>query len=170
MKKIFTCGIVVLFVGLVSSCASKKTTYQSAYDKAIQEEEAELATKEEPLKQEDVVGGKTENEEFEDEFGSKDNAPVTQTQNVATSRWDNSLKKYSVVGGCYANQDGALSVQSAMRKKGYDCTILFDDTRRFYRVILSSFATRSEAVANMNSLKRADPALFGDIWVMEKSR
>lgn len=152
MKKIGLLGMGLCLVLLFgTSCKSKQSSYQAAYEQARAREMAEPA--------------------YNDEF-----TPVTKPIASTESRQEvitpisgenaSGLRLYSVVIGSFTNRTNAYSLKERMEKEGYK-PILAENDRGMLRVILTSHDTRADAERSRNTIRSRYPN-FQDAWLLER--
>lgn len=76
------------------------------------------------------------------------------------------LRNYSVVVGSFSVIANAEGLQQRLRNAGYNAQIVKNDDRNMYRVVASTFDTKSEAVASRDQLRASYP----DAWLLFYSR
>ena len=72
------------------------------------------------------------------------------------------LKAFSVVVGSYSVQANAEGMQGQLKNKGYAAQVAYDDSTRMYRVVISTFDTKNEAVQSRNQVRSEYP----DAWLL----
>ncbi len=162
MKKNLIILSVLCIALTFAGCKSKESAYKKAYEKAKAAETTAEADDEEMVVEVPVVTPLVE-------------TPATQTTVVASSD-DNasfrtedlsvvdgaSLKNYSVVVGSFSLKANADGLAGTLRSAGYDARIAFNSDRNMYRVIATSYDTRSEAVSSRDQLRSKYP----DAWLL----
>ena len=124
-----------------SSCGSSEKAYRKMYEKA-QAAEANKNVTEQPNEEVAVVTPVVEKPATETVVvDNSDNVPVKQGN-------------YSVV-----NAEG---MQQQLKNKGYAAQVAYDAATRKYRVVASTFDTKSEAIQSRNSLSSQYP----DAWLL----
>lgn len=91
---------------------------------------------------------------------NSDNVPVRQGKYSVVS--GAGLKAFSVVVGSYSVQANAEGMQGQLKNKGYDAQVAYDDSTRMYRVVISTFDTKNEAVQSRNQVRSEYP----DAWLL----
>lgn len=143
-----------------TSCKSNESMYKKAYEKA-KAAETTTAQAEEPVVETPVVTPLVE-------------TPVTKTTVVANS--DNvsvrtedlsvvdgaALKNYSVVVGSFGLKANAEGLAKTLRTAGYDARIAYNSGRNMYRVVATSFDSKSDAVTSRDQLRSKYP----DAWLL----
>ena len=91
---------------------------------------------------------------------NSDNVPVRQGKYSVVS--GAGLKAFSVVVGSYSVQANAEGMQGQLKNKGYAAQVAYDDSTRMYRVVISTFDTKNEAVQSRNQVRSEYP----DAWLL----
>lgn len=91
---------------------------------------------------------------------NSDNVPVRQGKYSVVS--GAGLKVFSVVVGSYSVQANAEGMQGQLKNKGYAAQVAYDDSTRMYRVVISTFDTKNEAVQSRNQVRSEYP----DAWLL----
>lgn len=158
-KSIVICASMALVMAF-TSCKSSESAYKKAYDKAKASETATAQTNE-AVVETPVVTPMVE-------------TPITNTtvettksdENVRTEELSvvdgSALKSYSVVVGSFSLKANAEGLAKTLRSSGYDSRIAYNSGRNMYRVVASSFSTKSEAVSSRDQLREKYP----DAWLL----
>ncbi len=169
MKKtpILVLGLCAAFV--LTSCKSQESAYKKAYEKA----QAEAAAEVEPGKTVVAV------DESADEVAVTPVQPAApaEEENVATRTIPggvqvvsgNELKAYSVVVGSFTVQANAEGLKGKLQQAGYDARVIkteetINGHTGWYRVIASSYDTKSSAVQSRKELA----GQYKDAWILSK--
>lgn len=161
MKKGFILSASLIAALMLASCGSnKESAYKKAYEKAKAQEQAQ--------------GG-----------AQQDDAPVvapleekTATQSTVTDNYDNvvartedvtlingsGLKAYSVVVGSFSVKANAEGLQSTLKSAGYDAQLAYNSNRNMYRVVASTYDTKSDAARSRDAFR----ATYPDAWLLFK--
>lgn len=157
-KSIVICAGLCVVLAFTSCGTKKESMYKKAYEKAKASESTLVA---EPVVEAPVV---TPLEE----------TPVTKTPVVSNS--DNvsvrtedlsvidgpALKNYSVVVGSFGLKANAEGLAKTLRAAGYQSRIAFNSGRNMYRVVATSFDSKSDAVSSRDQLRSKYP----DAWLL----
>jgi cell division protein FtsN len=152
MKKIALLGMTLcLVLTFGTSCKSKQSAYQAAYEQARAREMAD------PV---------------DDEF-----TPVTKPIASSESRQERitpipgenaaGLRLYSVVIGSFRNRTNAFSLKERMENQGYR-PILAENEQGMLRVILTSHDNRAEAERSRDAIRSRHNPDFQDAWLLER--
>lgn len=159
MKKLVMASAALALVVGLGSCKSKKSAYRKAYEEAKQREiAAQGATK-------TVVYEETP-EQKAIEMPTPP-APVRR-ERVSTFEGERAdfLKRYSVVIGSFQNPTNARALKEKMTAKGYNAVLAKNEVGML-RVIVSSFATKEEAIASREAVKARFAPDYKDAWILE---
>lgn len=142
-----------------TSCGSSEKAYRKMYEKA---QAADAAQKlEQPTEEVAVVTPVVEKPASETVVvDNSDNVPVRQGKYSVVS--GAGLKAFSVVVGSYSVQANAEGMQGQLKNKGYAAQVAYDDSTRMYRVVISTFDTKNEAVQSRNQVRSEYP----DAWLL----
>ena len=140
-----------------ASCGSSEKAYRKMYEKAQAEDNKATAPTEEAAVVTPVVE-KPANETVV--VDNSDNVPVRQG-NYSVVNGDG-LKNFSVVVGSFSVQANAEGMQSQLKNKGYAAQVAYDASTRMYRVVASTFDSKSDAVQSRTQLRSQYP----DAWLL----
>ena len=159
MKKVVMVATALALVVGLGSCKSQKSAYLKAYEEAKQREiAAQTATK-------TVVY-----EETPDQKAIETPTPPAPVRRERVSTYEGErseyLKRYSVVIGSFQNPTNARALREKMTNKGYNAVLAKNEVGML-RVIVSSFSTREEAIANREAVKSRFAPDFKDAWILE---
>lgn len=160
MKNYILLGAALCIAMAFTSCkGSKDSAYKQAYLKAKAADQAGDTS--EGYYDAPVVTQMTERPSTETKVvDNADNAVVRQE---SVSLVDGSgLKNYSVVVGSFSVKANAQGLQQRLRNAGYDAQIAYNSARNMYRVVASTFTTKSDAVSSRNALR----ATYPDAWLL----
>lgn len=156
-KSIIVCATLCAALVFASCGSSKESAYRKAYEKARAQEQT---TTVETPQQTTVV-----------------ERPVTQTQTVdnydnVSVRQENvtlisgaGLKAYSVVVGSFGLKTNAEGMQMRLRNAGYNSQIVFNPSNNMYRVVASTFDSKTEAVKSRDAIR----SQYADAWLLYKN-
>jgi len=154
MKKI---GLFIMALCMVlafgTSCKSKQSAYQSAYEQAKAREMAGQADNNEITP---VTKPITSNE--------------TRQERITPIAGENAsgLRLYSVVIGSFTNSTNAYSLKERMQNEGYT-PVLAENEQRMLRVIVSSFDNRADAERSRDAIRSRYYPNFQDAWILQRS-
>ena len=137
----------------VTSCRSKQSAYQAAYEQAKAREMAEPTDGNEitPVTK-PIASNETRQERI---------TPVAG-ENAA------GLRLYSVVIGSFTNSTNAYSLKERMEGDGY-MPILAENEQKMLRVIITSFDTRADAERSRDAVRSKYYPNFQDAWILQRS-
>lgn len=142
-----------------TSCGSSEKAYRKMYEKAQVADAAQKS--EQPTEEVAVVTPVVEKPASETVVvDNSDNVPVRQGKYSVVS--GAGLKAFSVVVGSYSVQANAEGMQGQLKNKGYAAQVAYDDSTRMYRVVISTFDTKNEAVQSRNQVRSEYP----DAWLL----
>ena len=142
-----------------TSCGSSEKAYREMYEKAQAADAAQKS--EQPTEEVAVVTPVVEKPASETVVvDNSDNVPVRQGKYSVVS--GAGLKAFSVVVGSYSVQANAEGMQGQLKNKGYAAQVAYDDSTRMYRVVISTFDTKNEAVQSRNQVRSEYP----DAWLL----
>lgn len=168
MKKfMLLCAGLGLAMSL-TSCKSSEKAYKQAYEKA----QAQAANQqyETPVVQPVVTTNPV--------VTPVQTQPVTQTQvvdnldNVSVTRENVSmvngavLKEFSVIVGSFSVIANAEGLQQRLKNAGYAAQIVKNEAKNMYRVVASTFDSKSAAVQSREQLR----ATYPDAWLLYYTR
>lgn len=154
MKKVLFGVIAIAMVVGMSSCKPKQSAYKAVYEKAKQQRE--IAAAEQPK---DEIVPVVAPEDVD-----------VRAERVVPAQGENpdGLKMYSVVIGSFQNATNARSLKERMTSEGFN-PILAQNEQGMYRVIVTSFDTKAEAVRSRDAIKSMYTPAFQDAWILEKA-
>lgn len=142
-----------------TSCGSSEKAYRKMYEKAQAADAAQKS--EQPTEEVAVVTPVVEKPASETVVvDNSDNVPVRQGKYSVVS--GAGLKAFSVVVGSYSVQANAEGMQGQLKNKGYAAQVAYDDSTRMYRVVISTFDTKNEALQSRNQVRSEYP----DAWLL----
>lgn len=142
---------LMMIVGF-SACKPKQSAFKSAWDRA---KEREIATQQ----SQDTVEPITTTE---DTFRS-------ERVNPAEGENAGGLRAYSVVIGSFQNITNARSLKERMVGEGYPSAMLAQNESGMYRVIITSFDTKEQAVSSREDIRSRFAPLFSDAWILQRA-
>lgn len=157
-KSIIVCATLCAALVFASCGTNKESAYRKAYEKARAQEQTTVV--DQPQQTTTVV-----------------ERPVTQTQTVdnydnVSVRQENvtlisgaGLKAYSVVVGSFGLKTNAEGMQARLRSAGYSSQIVFNPSNNMYRVIASTFDSKSDAVRSRDAIR----SQYADAWLLYKN-
>ncbi len=144
-----------------TSCKSSESAYRKAYEKAkAQENEAEEFEAEEIAVVEPVV----EVPATETVVVDADDVPV-RTESVDMVN-GTGLKNFSVIVGSFSVQANAEGLQNTLKNRGYDAQVAYNPSNQMYRVAVTTFDSKSDAVNSRNMFRSE----FPDVWLLYKQQ
>ena len=155
MKKSVLFGLLSVVV-MLTSCKSKESAYKQAYEKAKEQEVAQVQ-----------VNAPMEVTPVEAVEVDYDAAPVRQEQ-VAAVSVSGELKEYSVVCGSFSLQANAQNLKEYLLAEGYKAGIVKNVEKNMFRVIIGSYDTKVEAAKAREAFKLKYPsrADFQGSWIL----
>lgn len=161
IEKLAIAAFSVCAIACFSSCKSNESMYKKAYEKAQAQAKAEPTTvvkaeEPEPVKVTPVTTTTTPKQDTSSETTRSEKLTVVSGAG---------LKAYSVVCGSFSVKANAEGLQSTLKKKGYAAQIALNNERKLYRVIASTFDSKSEAVSSRNTLRSSYP----DAWLLSNN-
>ena len=136
-----------------TSCKSKQSAYQAAYEQAKAREMSEPTDSNEitPVTK-PIAANETRQERI---------TPVAG-ENASD------IKLYSVVIGSFTNSTNAYSLKERMQNDGY-MPVLAENEQRMLRVIISSFDNRVDAERSRDAIRSKYAPNFQDAWILQRS-
>ena len=155
MKKIGWISVALCLVVAVgtTSCKSKQSAYQAAYEQAKAREMTEPA------------------DEYVITPVSK---PITTTETrqerITPVAGENAaeIRQYSVVIGSFTNRTNAYSLKERMQNEGYS-PVLAENEQGMLRVILTSHDNRADAERSRDATRSRYYPNFQDAWILQRS-
>ena len=153
MKKL---GLFIMTLCLVlafgTSCKSKQSAYQAAYEQAKAREMAQDDNNDITPVTKPIASNETRQERITPVVG--ENA--------------SGIKLYSVVIGSFTNSTNAYSLKERMQNEGYT-PVLAENEQRMLRVIVTSFDTRADAERSRDAIRSRYYPNFQDAWILQRS-
>jgi cell division septation protein DedD len=149
----------VLCAGLCATmvftgCKSSESAYKQAYLKAKQQEEMQQQATAPQETETNVVVPLEEKSSTNTQV--VDNADNIQVRQEAVSMVSGTgLKNFSVVVGSFSLKANAEGLQQSLKNAGYDAQVVVNNNVQpaMYRVIATTFDSKSEAAASRNALQ-----------------
>lgn len=158
MKKFIVYGAAVIAAVVMASCgSSKESAYRKAYEKARAQEQASQAA---PQTQTPVVTPLVEQPATQKITDNVDNEAVRQEKLTVVN--GSGLKAFSVVVGAYGVKANAERELSNLKNAGYPAQLAYNSERNMYRVVISTFDSKVDAVALRNQVRSKYP----DAWLL----
>jgi cell division septation protein DedD len=168
MKKYTLICAAVCAAMAFTSCKSSESAYKQAYLKAKQQEE--LQQRQQAEQQTAAVVEQTETavvtplqEKAADNTQVMDNGDNVQVRQETVSVVNGEgLNNFSVVVGSFSLKANAEGLQSTLKQQGYNAQVVVNKNVEpaMYRVIATTFATKSEAAASRASLQEKFPGAW----------
>lgn len=156
MKKFIVFGAAILAAMVMTGCKSKESAYRKAYEKArAQEQEQVQAQPQTP-----VVTPLVEQPATQKINDNVDNEAVRQEKLTVVN--GSGLKAFSVVVGAYGVKANAERELSNLKNAGYPAQLAYNSERNMYRVVISTFDSKVDAVALRNQVRSKYP----DAWLL----
>lgn len=163
MKKIIVLGAALCVAMAFTGCKSSESAYKKAYEKAkAQENTTTTPTVQQP------------SDTYVPEVTPVVEKPVTETRVVDNT--DNAvvrqerlsvvdgagLKNYSVVVGSFNVKANAEGLVRQLKSAGYPAQLGYNSDRNMYRVVATTFDSKSEAVQSRDQLRNR----YADAWLL----
>ena len=147
MKKLVVLGMSLCVALAFTSCKSSESAYKKAYEKAKQQELAEVSVAEETPAAAPVVAAPVAA------------APTTPVA-VGTVREEKvqlvsgeGLKAYSVVCGSFGVKANADGLKARLDDAGYNAKVVYNAEKNMYRVVVASYDDRVQAAQARDNFK-----------------
>lgn len=143
-----------------TSCKSSESAYRKMYEKA-QAQDRQTGATEQNTEEIAVVAPVVEKPATETVVvDNADNVPVrSESLSVVNGA---GLKSFGVVVGSFSVKANAESLQSTLKSRGYDAQVAFNASNQMYRVVASTFDSKTDAVRSRNELR----AQYPDAWLL----
>ena len=165
MKKLLLWGTGLCIVLAFASCKSSESAYKKAYEKAKQQELAEPQVVEtvEVEMVTPIVTAPIETKSATDEANG-----VRQEKVTVVSGDSNALNNYSVICGSFGLKANAEGLKDFLVNEGYSPIIVFNPEAAMYRVAVSTFPDRAQAVQARDNFKARFPNRkdFQGSWIL----
>ena len=162
MKKLVVLGMSLCIALAFTSCKSSESAYKKAYEKAKQQELAEVSVAEETPAAAPVVAAPVAA------------APTTPVA-VGTVREERvqlvsgeGLKAYSVVCGSFGVKANADGLKARLDDAGYNAKVVYNSEKNMYRVVVASYDDRVQAAQARDNFKAkySNNAEFQKSWLL----
>lgn len=156
-KSMVLCAVACVAIAF-TSCKSSQSEYKKAYLRAQAERSQEPVQEETPVVTPLVEKSSTQTTVTD----NTDNVSV-RTEDV-TLVDGSGLKAYSVVVGSFGVKANAEGLQRRLKNAGYDAQLAYNSNRNMYRVVASTFDSKSAAVNSREQFR----ANYPDAWLLYK--
>jgi len=153
--------LAMSFTGCKSSESAYKKAYEKAQAQAAQQVEAPVQQVTETPVVTPVVTTPANQTQVID---NSDNIAVRQERVSVVN--GTGLKNYSVVVGSFSVIANAEGLQQRLKNAGYAAQIVKNEERNMYRVIASTFDSKTEAAQSRDQLR----ATYQDAWLLFYTR
>lgn len=158
-KSLILCAGICLSLAFASCSGSKQSAYKKAYEKA----KAQEAMQQPPVTDVPVVAPVEEKPATETTV--VDNSDNVAVRSESLTVVDGAgLKNFSVVVGSFSLKANALGLQSKLKGQGHAAQVAYNSSINFYRVIVSTFDSKADAVRSRNQFRSQYP----DAWILLK--
>ena len=164
MKKyMVVCAGLSLALALACCGKSSESAYKKAYEKAKSQEAAQRVSEptEVPATVVAPVTNRPANQRVVD---NSDNVSVRQERVSLIN--GSGLKNFSVVVGSFGLQANAEGLQQQLRDGGYNAQIVKNESNNMFRVIATTFDSKSEAVSSRDQIRGSKYNPKGDAWLL----
>lgn len=157
-------GAALCIAAMFTGCKTSESAYKKAYEKAKATENTTTVTQ--PTE--------TYTPTYTPEVTPMVEVPATETKvvdnvdNVSVRQEKLSvingdgLKNFSVVVGSFSVKANAEGLQQRLKNSGYPAQLGYNADRNMYRVIATSFDSKSDAVRSRDELR----SQFADAWLL----
>lgn len=164
MYRISILALAFVAVAFMTSCKSSESAYKKAYEKAqaqaAQNQQTTVTTT--PATQNVQIAPVATQPQTQTVDVS--NEPVrTESVNLISGP---ALKAYSVICGSFSLKTNAEGLQQTLKAKGYNPSVVYNPSIKFYRVAAVSYDDKSSAVQSRNQLRSTYP----DAWLLLKGK
>jgi cell division protein FtsN len=140
--------LVILAATLAVSCNSKKKMYASPFEDEAVEVVVEDRVPERPVQ---TTQPRTVTQE----------APVRVQEERVTLKYGDSMKRYHVIVGSFANEDNAVRLRNRLTAAGYVSIIMMNESN-MNRVSIAGF---DDELSARDELRRVRPE-YHDAWLL----
>lgn len=151
-----------------ASCKSQESAYRQAYERARAQEMNK------PTQTVTIIPQNTQPQPVQQPAApvvqrtvvvEEDNTPVRTIQGEKRVIDGEPLKAFSVVVGSFVNETNARGMMNTLRNRGYAARVMktnetINGHTGWYRVVASSFSSKSQAVQSKNSLRDTYPGAW----------
>ncbi len=164
MKKyMVVCAGLSLALALASCTKSSESAYKKAYEKAKSQEAAQRVSESTEVPA-TVVAPVTNRPATQRVVDNSDNVSVRQEKVSLIN--GSGLKNFSVVVGSFGLQANAEGLQQQLRDGGYNAQIVKNESNNMFRVIATTFDSKSEAVSSRDQIRGSKYNPKGDAWLL----
>lgn len=146
-------AIFLLLTMVVTSCRTTEENYRAAYDKAIVGRDSAIAF------DNTIYGRHRRNIGVQTLAGADGDTVEMRTLYVKLTEGGGGVKEwlrpYSVVVGQFKTSTNAISMRERLVDAGYSGAFVVENGEPYYFVLLSSFPTREEALAEIAAIKKS---------------
>lgn len=167
MKKYTLICAAVCAAMAFTSCKSSESAYKQAYLKAKQQEELQQRQQAEQqtaaVEQAQAAVVTPLQEKAADNTQVMDNGDNVQVRQETVSVVNGEgLNNFSVVVGSFSLKANAEGLQQTLKQQGYNAQVVVNNNVEpaMYRVVATTFATKSEAAASRTSLQGKYPGAW----------
>ena len=143
-----------------ASCKSNESAYKKAYEKAKAQEGTTYTTQETTTYTPEVTPLEETRVTETRVVDNSDNAVVRQESLALID--GAGLKAYSVVVGSFSVKANAEGLQRTLKASGYPAQLAYNSNRNMYRVIATTYDSKSDAVYSRDQLRGKYP----DAWLL----
>lgn len=148
-----------------TSCKSSDSVYRKAYEKAKAQEQNATDSQSAGDENVAVVTPIVEKPATETVVvDNADNVPVRQESLSVVN--GEGLKNFSVIVGSFSVRANAEGLQSTLKSRGYDAQVAYNSGNSMYRVVASTFDSKTDAVHSRNELR----AQYPDAWLLSNQK
>ena len=144
-----------------TSCKSSESAYKKAYEKALAQENQQAA--EQPQTTAPVVAPLQQKPADQTKVVDNSDNAVVRTESFSVVAGP-AVKTFGVVVGSFSLKANAEGLQNTLNNDGYNASIVKNEERNLYRVVGSSFDSKSDAVRSRDSFR----AKYPDAWLLYK--
>lgn len=159
MKKYMWACTGLCFALTLASCGSSESAYKKAYDKAKAQEARNI----EPQTDVPVVTPLETRPATQTTVVDNSDNVVVRSENFSVVNGP-TLKAFGVVVGSFSLKANAEGLQNTLKSNGYNPSIVYNAERNMYRVVATSFDTKSDAARSRDQLRSA----YNGAWLIFK--
>ncbi|MDR1681929.1 MAG: SPOR domain-containing protein [Candidatus Symbiothrix sp.] len=154
-SRVFVWGAVSLLLLLVA-CKSTPSGYKQVYD---------AAKPRSTVQQDTLVSSQAAATPSSSNAAAQGSFRVERLTAVDGS----GIKQFSVVIGSFVNKTNAESLKNRMKAQGYNA-FLAQNEKEMYRVIVATFDSKANAIAERDAFKVRYAPDFSDTWLLEQAQ
>ena len=147
--------LLTLLLLTLGSCKSQESAYKAAYEAAKARDIQEGFFPEETTT--------TTTSATKPTYDSSTDKVQKETVTVVDGA---GIKQFSVVVGSFINRTNAESLKTRMTNQGFNA-FLAKNSREMFRVIVATYALKSDAAAERNRIKDKFYPEFQDAWILD---